>query len=85
MSEDDIGQVLGVLRDVLVKHMDQAASVPEYRIQSAVFIGRSGRLMSEKDSIATLDVPQGLRLTMRSGHEYDLLLNVARQDEIAEE
>jgi hypothetical protein len=85
MSKGDPSQVLNVLRDVLVEHMDRPDSLDDYRIQSAVYIGRhSGRLMSEKDIISAHDVPNGLRLTMRSGEEYDLTLDFAREEEADE-
>ena len=73
MTSGDPGQVLDVLRDVLLKHMQEG--LPDYQVQSAVFIGKkSQRLISENDIIDTKDIPGGLRLTMRSGAEYDLIL-----------
>jgi hypothetical protein len=78
----DPAQVLDVLRDVLVKHMDAPDALPDYQVQSAVFIGKhSGRLMSEDDVISGKDVPGGLRLTMRSGAEYDLTLTAAETND----
>ena len=74
-NRGDPGQVLDVLRDVLLQHIDNPDALPEYQVQSAVYIGaHSGRLMGDKDIIACRDSPGGLRLTMRSGHEYDLIL-----------
>ncbi len=74
MNSGDPGQVLDVLRDVLVEHMDREDSLPQYRIQSAVRIGNSGRLMSNEDVSSGRDTLAGLRITMRSGDEYDLKL-----------
>jgi hypothetical protein len=85
MNSGDPGQVLDVLRDVLIKHMDQPDSLNHYRIQSAVYIGHSGRLISDDNIIAGNDSPAGLRLTMRSGAEYDLLLRFASQEEETDE
>jgi hypothetical protein len=89
MSEEHPGNpddVLDVLRDVLLKHMDRDDFLDEYRIQSAVYIGRnSGRLMSEDNIISGHDVPGGLRLTMRSGHEYDLTLDFSHSQEEEED
>jgi hypothetical protein len=81
----DPGQVLDVLRDVLVEHMNQPDALPHFQIQSAVYIGHSGRLMSEDNIINGNDVAAGLRLTMRSGDEYDLLLRFASQEEEADD
>jgi hypothetical protein len=78
MISADPSQVLDVLRDVLVTHMDDPKALAHYRIQSTVYIGQTGRLMSEDDIISAYDVPIGLRLTMRSGAEYDLTLECAR-------
>ena len=74
-EKGDPGQVLDVLRNVLTQHLDSDDELPEYRVQSAVFIGHSGRLMSNNAVIDGHDVIAGLRLTMRSGDEYDLTLN----------
>jgi len=69
----DPAQVLDVLRDVLTQHMK--AGVPEFQIRRAIFIGRnSGRLIGEDQILSGSDVPCGLRLTMESGDEYDLIL-----------
>jgi hypothetical protein len=74
----DASQVMDVLRDVLVQHMDHPQALDVYRVQSAVYIGRtSGRLISEQDIISGHDVPGGIRLTMRSGDEFDLTLCAA--------
>lgn len=74
----DPAQVLGVLRDVLIAHMDSPMTMPDYRVQSAVYIGgRSGRLMSEADIISGHDIPSGLLLTMRDGSELRLTLEDA--------
>ena len=81
-SHGDPAQVLDVLRDVLVKHMDSGKALPQYRVQSAVFIGKhSGRLISDDHIISGNDAPGGLRLTMRSGHEFDLTLNLSQTEE----
>jgi hypothetical protein len=74
----DPEQVLDVLRDVLVEHMDDPVSLPDFRVQSVVFVGRSGRLLSADDIISARDRLRGLRLTMRSGDEYDLTLSRPR-------
>ena len=85
MTTGDPTQVIGVLRDVLLAHMDNAETLPEYQVQSAVYIGRqSGRLISESDITSCHDVPGGLRLTMRSGHEYELTLNYCQEEPSAE-
>jgi hypothetical protein len=66
------------MRDVLLEHMTQG--LYEYRIQSAVFIGHSsGRLISQNDIMDGHDSPGGLRITMQSGHEYDLTMTFAEQ------
>ena len=75
----DPAQVLDVLRDVLVEHMDDPNALSDYRIQSAVWIGRSGQLISDDDITSCRDIQRGLRLTMRSGHEYDLALDFAQE------
>jgi hypothetical protein len=81
MNVGDPAQVLDVLRDVLLEHMDLPDSLPDYRVQSAVYIGeKSGRLISDKNIIEGNDAPGGLRLTMRSGCEYDLTLKFSRVD-----
>ena len=75
MIPGDAAQVLEVLRDVLIDGMDLYDSLPDFRVQSAVYIGkRSGRLISDENIIACDDAPHGLRLTMRSGCEYVLTL-----------
>jgi hypothetical protein len=82
----DPSQVLDVLRDVLLRHMDDPEALPVYRVQSAVLIGRrSGRLMSEDDVTSGHDIPNGLRLTMRSGDEYDLTLDWPKEEEAEDE
>ena len=51
IGKGDPEQVIDVLRDVLVKHMDETHSLPECRIQRAVYISRfSGRPISNDDS-----------------------------------
>jgi hypothetical protein len=68
-------QVMDVLRDVLVELMDAPDSHPHDRIMRAMYIGRnSGQILSGEDILAGRDTPSGLRLLMRSGAEYDLLL-----------
>jgi hypothetical protein len=48
-------------------------------VESAVYIGKlSGRLLSERDLIDGGDVIGGLRLTMKSGAEYDLKLKSSK-------
>jgi hypothetical protein len=85
MSVGDPSQVLDVLRDVLVEHMDDNDSLPHYQIQSAVFIGGTGRLIGEEQVLAGNDAPAGLRLTMRSGHEYDLTLRNSCSEVVQED
>lgn len=41
MSKGDPGQVLDVVRDVLIEHMDGPDALPHDRIQSAVDIGQT--------------------------------------------
>jgi hypothetical protein len=77
----DPAQVLDVLRSVLIEHMDHPKALDVFRVQSAVYIGHSGRLISDSDIIAGKDTSAGLRLTMRSGDEYDLFLRCASQEE----
>jgi len=78
MIPGDASQVLEVLRDVLIDGMDQYDSLPDFRVQSADYIGerseRSERLISDENIIACNDAPNELRLTMRSGCEYVLTL-----------
>lgn len=75
MSTADAAQVLDVLREILIQHMDRPDSLSDFRVQSAVFIGaHSARLISDEQIIDGSDIPGGLRLTMRSGVEYDLML-----------
>jgi hypothetical protein len=76
VGRGDPSQVLDALRGVLMAHMNKG--LPHYQVQSAVYIGqRSGRLMSDDDVIHGHDAIGGLRLTMQSGHEYDLTLTLA--------
>ena len=80
MTDADPSQVLDVLRDVLLKHMQEG--LPHYQVQSAVYIGKnSQRLISENDIIDAKDIPGGLRLTMRNGAEYDLFLKLSVEQE----
>jgi len=77
MTNADPGQVIDVLRDVLLDHMQgdaEGKGLPHYRVQSAVYIGKEGGLLSEGDIGTGKDMPAGLRLTMRNGAEYDLIL-----------
>jgi hypothetical protein len=76
-DKGDPGQLLDILRDVLLEHMNHPEAIPDYQVQSAVYIGRSGRLVSDEHIANAWDIPCGLRLTMRSGHEYDLKLDFA--------
>jgi hypothetical protein len=85
MNKGDPGQVLDVLKDVLALHMDHPEALDCFRVQSAVFIGHSGRLISDDHIINGNDSPAGLRLTMRSGEEYDLMLASACQGETEDE
>lgn len=79
MIAGDPAQVLDIIRDVLLEHMGPQDSLPDFRVQSVVYIGeRSGRLISDDNIMAGNDVPGGLRVTMRSGCEYDLTLNMSR-------
>ena len=83
MIAGDASQVLDILRDVLLDHMDPPDSLPDFCVQSAVFIGeRSGRLISDDNIIEGADFPGGLRMTMRSGCEYDLTLKLSRVDQV---
>lgn len=71
----DPAQVLDVLRDVLLTHMDDPDSLPHYRVQSAVYFELgSGRLLRDGDIIDGC-YPGGLILTMRNGSELRLLLS----------
>jgi hypothetical protein len=85
MSNGHAGQVLDVLRDVLIEHMDDPEALDHYRVQSAVFIGHSGRLISDNDILRGADIPAGLRLTMRTGDEFDLMFGSACQAEEEDE
>jgi hypothetical protein len=68
---------LDVMRDVLLEHMKQG--LDDFVVESAVYIGKlSGRLLSERDLIDGGDVIGGLRLTMKSGAEYDLKLKSSK-------
>jgi hypothetical protein len=73
----DPSQVLDVMRDVLWEHMKQG--LDDFVVESAVYIGKlSGRLLSERDLIDGGDFIGGLRLTMKSGAEYDLKLKSSK-------
>ena len=66
----DAGQVIDVLRNVLLEHMNEG--LPHYQVQSAVYIDRyTGRVIGDQEIIAGAD-PYGLLLTMRDGSEYKL-------------
>ena len=41
MIAGDPGQVLDVLRNVLLEHMDLPDSLPDYQVQSTVYIGET--------------------------------------------
>lgn len=72
----DPSQVLDVLRDVLLEHMN--VGLPVHRVLSAVYVGRrSGRLISDDDILAGRDAPGGLHLTMGDGSELRLTLERA--------
>lgn len=70
----DAAQVLDIMRDALLHGMDDPQAVDEFRIQRAMFVGKSGRLIGDNQITGGNDVAAGLRLTMRSGDEYDLSL-----------
>lgn len=83
-------QVIEVLRDVLLEHMDSPNALPHFRVQSAVMLGRSsGRptsgpeMFTSEDgaTIITGEQTGGLRLTMRNGSEYDLWLDFPKPPE----
>ena len=77
-SKGDPGQVLDVMRDVLLEHMDKSGYVDSYRPQTIVTTGkRSGRIITRDDVISCRDVPGGLLITMRDGSEYRLTLEFA--------
>ena len=66
----DAAQVINVLRDVLLEHMNKG--LEQYQVQSAVYIDRrSGRVIGTEEIIDGAD-PYGLLLTMRDGSEYRL-------------
>ena len=71
----DASQVLDVLRDVLLAHMNAQDSLPAYRVRRAIFVGQSGRLLGNSQLIDGSDTIAGLRLTMESGDEFDLMLS----------
>jgi hypothetical protein len=74
-------QILHVLRHVLAKNMDSSTFVAELRVQSVSYIGRnSGQPVSDSDINNGRDTVGGLRLTMRSGDEYDLTLSEVVED-----
>lgn len=78
----DPAQVLDVLRQVLLEHMDNPEALPNYRVQSAVMIGKdSGRIITEEQIIDGRDVEGGLLLTMRDGSEYRLTFDFALGEE----
>lgn len=78
----DASQVLDVLRDVLVEHMDDDDALPHYRVEAAVMIGkRSGRPITEDNVIDGSDAPDGILLTMRNGAQYRLTLRVEGGDD----
>lgn len=80
----DPGQVLNVMRDVLLEHMQEG--LPQYQVQSAVFIVRgSGQIIGTEEVINGNASPSGLRLTMRSGDEYALSLDYCWETEQEEE
>ncbi len=70
----DAAQVLPVLRDVLVEHMNGPDFGPWYQVERAVYLDRhAGRVIGDEEIIAG-DVLGGLLLTMRDGSEYRLTL-----------
>ena len=72
----DPAQVVDVIRDVLLENMQEG--IDDFVVESAVYIGKnSGRLISGDAVIAGKDTVGGLRLTMKSGAEYDLKLQFA--------
>jgi hypothetical protein len=67
--------VLDMMRDVLTEFMDDPQGFPEFRVESARFIGRhSGRIISDEDVRGGRDLPGGMHLVMRDGAEYLLFL-----------
>jgi hypothetical protein len=77
-------KVYEALRDALLQHAAEGPA--QYQVQNATFIGRqSGRLTSKDALVADNDEPGGLRLTMRSGHEYNLNLECPVSREEVEE
>ena len=71
MIPSDVPGMIDILREVLLKHMDESYALPDYRIQSVVLIGaRSGRLMTSDDVITGCDVPGALLVLAgaRRGH-----------------
>ncbi len=66
----DAAQVIDVLRDVLLEHMNEG--LPNYQVQSAVYTSQyTGRVIGEEEIIDG-DSPNGLLITMRDGSEYRL-------------
>ena len=78
----DPAQVLDVLRDVLLEHMNDPEALPEYQVKQAVLVGgRTGRLITEEDVSRGHDVPAALLLIMGDGSEFHLRLENAVRDE----
>ena len=73
MSDSDIAQIIAVLRDVLLTHMQEG--LPDYCVQTAVYGGKNtGVLLSTDDISIGKDIPNSLQLTMQNGKEYRLYL-----------
>jgi hypothetical protein len=63
-------QVIGVLRDVLLEHMNDPEALAEYRVQRAMYFDEYGNLFGDSlDGVAV-----GLMLTMLDGSELRLTL-----------
>lgn len=73
-------QVLQRIRYILHEYMDSSSSELIYQIQRTAWIGRhSGQLIGREPIVA--DVPGGIRITMRSGDEYDLTLTPVESED----
>lgn len=76
----DPAQVLQVLRDVLIEHMDSPDTLPSYRVSRVLQLGKTtGRIMSDEDIASGADIPGRLLLTMRDGSELRLTLEDANR------
>lgn len=64
--------LLLVVRDVLVEHMDSTGALPEYRVRDVVLLDASGDAMDE-DDVHDQRPLVGLLLQMRDGTEVRLI------------